>query len=196
MQRTQFTLHVPHRSKHRLPSIPCKIETDPGCPGNRFRNAALLDIMLTGSVRQGNHPLVEHNNTIRKLTPVGTNWVVTTLGGMSGFYATADGTGSAARFSNPAGLAVDSAGNVYVADFYFNTIRKGFPAPMILNAGFNLGQFGLNLTGPAGHLVVVEASSDLVSWLSIWTNTIAPDLNFSDAQNGVFSNRFYRARLP
>jgi hypothetical protein len=34
-----------------------------------------------------------YNNTIRKLTPVGTNWVVTTLGGMSGIFGSADGTG-------------------------------------------------------------------------------------------------------
>src|SRR5262249_15007605 len=57
-----------------------------------------------------------YNNTIRKLTPVGTNWVVTTLGGMPGFYGTADGTSSAARFSNPNGIAVDRDGNIYVAD--------------------------------------------------------------------------------
>src|SRR5262249_41323494 len=62
-----------------------------------------------------------YNNTIRKLTLVGTNWFVTTLGGMPGFYGTADGTGSTARFSNPNGVAVDDAGNIYVADFYFNT---------------------------------------------------------------------------
>jgi hypothetical protein len=67
---------------------------------------------------------------------------------------------------------------------------------MILNAGFNLGQLSFNLTGPAGHLVVVEASSDLVSWLSIWTNTFAGTLNFSDPASGVSSNRFYRALVP
>jgi len=26
---------------------------------------------------------------------------------------------------------VDSATNIYVADFYFNTIRKGYPPPKI-----------------------------------------------------------------
>ena len=68
-----------------------------------------------------------YNNTIRKLAPIGTNWVVTTLGGIPGFHGTADGTGSTARFSNPNGVAVDGDGNLYVADFYFNTIRKGYP---------------------------------------------------------------------
>ena len=37
--------------------------------------------------------------TIRKMTPVGTNWVVTTLAGLAGCPgSTNDGTGSAARF--------------------------------------------------------------------------------------------------
>jgi len=134
-----------------------------------------------------------YNNTIRKVTPAR---VVTTLGGLPGNIGTANGTGSAARFSNPAGLAVDGDGNVYVADFYFNTIRKGFPAPMILNAGFDLGQLSFNLTGPLGQSVVVEVSPDLLNWLPIWTNTFSDTINFGDPQTGVFSNRFYRARVP
>ena len=46
-----------------------------------------------------------------------------TLAGNAG-YGSADGTGSAARFYNPTGVATDSAGNVYVADRFNNTIRK------------------------------------------------------------------------
>jgi DNA-binding beta-propeller fold protein YncE len=52
------------------------------------------------------------NHTIRKVTPTG---VVTTLAGLAGSYGSADGTGSAARFNRPGGVAVDSAGNIYVA---------------------------------------------------------------------------------
>ncbi len=37
----------------------------------------------------------------------------------------ADGSGSAALFFNPQGITVDGAGNLYVADFFNNTIRKG-----------------------------------------------------------------------
>src|ERR1019366_7810554 len=61
------------------------------------------------------------NDTIRKVTPAG---VVNTLAGLAGSPGSADGTGSAARFNQPPGVAVDSAGNVYVADVYNSTIRK------------------------------------------------------------------------
>ena len=61
-------------------------------------------------------------NTIRKITP---GAAVSTLAGLAGNSGSADGTGSAARFNYPAGVAVDSAGNVYVADTNNHTIRVG-----------------------------------------------------------------------
>ena len=65
------------------------------------------------------------NHTIRKVTPAG---VVTTLAGLAGSPGSADGTGSAARFFQPSGLAADPAGNLYVADSRNSTIRKITPA--------------------------------------------------------------------
>jgi hypothetical protein len=67
------------------------------------------------------------NQLIRKLTPVGTNWVVTTLAGQPGISGTNNGAGVAAQFFSPCSVAVDSFGNLYDADFSSSTIRKGFP---------------------------------------------------------------------
>jgi sugar lactone lactonase YvrE len=70
------------------------------------------------------------NGTIRKITPAG---VVSTLAGSAGqvIPGSADGTGTAAEFSGPKGVAADSAGNVYVADTYNHTIRKITPAALV-----------------------------------------------------------------
>lgn len=67
------------------------------------------------------------NNTLRKLTPQGTNWIVTTIAGEAGSFASVDGTNSAARFAGPAGLAMDAAGNLYISDRGNALLRKATP---------------------------------------------------------------------
>ena len=59
------------------------------------------------------------NHIIRKITPSG---VVSTLAGSTQGFA--NGTGIAAQFSNPSGIAVDASGNVYVSDTNNHKIRK------------------------------------------------------------------------
>jgi sugar lactone lactonase YvrE len=61
------------------------------------------------------------NQTIRKVTSAG---VVTTIAGLAGISGSADGSGSGALFSQPRGLAIDSAGSIYVADTANSAIRK------------------------------------------------------------------------
>lgn len=63
------------------------------------------------------------NNLIRKITPSGT---VSTLAG-SGTSGYVDGQGTAAKFNSPTSIAVDAAGNFYVADEGNQRIRKITP---------------------------------------------------------------------
>ena len=63
-----------------------------------------------------------NNQTVRKM--VLSSGEVSTIAGLAGTSGSADGTGSSALFNGPFGVAVDSSGNVYVADADNNTIRK------------------------------------------------------------------------
>ncbi|MBI4660466.1 MAG: hypothetical protein HY735_16640 [Verrucomicrobia bacterium] len=79
------------------------------------------------------------NDTIRKITQDG---VVSTLAGLAGNSGHADGVGSAASFTNPVGIAVDAAGNVYVSEDYSHTIRKITPAGVVTTLAGSAGISG------------------------------------------------------
>jgi sugar lactone lactonase YvrE len=70
---------------------------------------------------KGNVYITDQNGRILEL--VGGN-VLYILAGAANTAAFADGSGTAARFNSPQGLTVDASGNIYVADFNNNSIRK------------------------------------------------------------------------
>jgi len=89
------------------------------------------------------------NHTIRKITPGG---VVTTIAGLAGNPGSTDGTGAAARFSYPYGIAVDNSGDLYVADSGNNAIREITPAGVVTTMAGKAGtQGGTDATGSAAR---------------------------------------------
>lgn len=82
------------------------------------------------------------HHIISKINVAGNS--VTTLAGTSGSAGVTDGTGTAAKFSSPWGIALDSTGNVYVADSGTtgNTIRKITPAGVVTTLAGSAGVAG------------------------------------------------------
>jgi hypothetical protein len=90
----------------------------PRSPNNYFNGPQGIAVDASGNVYVAD----EGHGTIDKVTPAG---VVSILaGGNPSFLGSPDGTGAAARFSAPMGIAIDTQGNVYVADMNDNGIRK------------------------------------------------------------------------
>jgi hypothetical protein len=66
------------------------------------------------------------------------------------------------------------------------------------NAAFSFtnGVFGFDVAGPAGSNVVIQASTNLQTWIPLQTNLLGSGLlHFSDAQSPANRHRFYRAQL-
>ncbi len=136
-------------------------------------------------------------NVVRKITPSGD---VSTLAGSSSSGFT-DGNGSAAAFRSPTGVAVDTSGNLYVADSANHSIRKITPAGNVTTlAGSSasgttdgVGAMATFATpmgvtiGRDGNLFVVDNASSQVRMVtpSGVVSTLAGDQRAQGSQDGI-----------
>ncbi|WP_197507260.1 NHL repeat-containing protein [Mitsuaria sp. 7] len=125
----------------------------------------------------GNVYVADSNNgLIRKINGVGD---VTTLAG-SGARASIDGSGANASFNGPIGVAVDSGGNVYVADIHGNQIRRISPTGDVRTLAGSGAQGAASAIGPAatfnrpfgiavdrqGNVYVADSGNNLIRKIS------------------------------
>ncbi len=144
-----------------------------------------------------------YSSVIRKITPVGTNWIVNTVGGLAYVNGATDGPGAVAQFATPCGVGVDGMGVVYVADTYNQTIRAGSPSavlPIKPNVLSVLGGQNFSFTWQAqvGSLYLVQFKTNLVQsvWLDLGSSILGTNsvMIFADGP-ATNRQRFYRVKL-
>jgi sugar lactone lactonase YvrE len=114
------------------------------------------------------------NALIRRISDLG---VVSTLAGSPTARGNADGTGAAATFQSPRGLALDGAGNAYVADTQNHTIRRITSAGVVTTLAGAAGSPGSGdgsgstarfnqprgvAVAPGGDLYVADTGNNLI----------------------------------
>ena len=142
---------------------------NPGVPGSADgTGSAALFAFPQGLAVDGSGSIWvadSENHTIRNITSAG---VVTTLAGNPNEGGSTDGTGSAALFERPCGLAIDVGGNVYVADDKSYTIRKVTSGGIVTTLAGRANYWEINVDGTGNSAlfygprgVAVDASGNL-----------------------------------
>jgi kumamolisin len=117
---------------------------------------------------------------------VDTPLIISTFAGQAGVAGAANGTGTGATLNIPSGVATDGNGNVYVADFSNNVIRKITPDGVV-STPYGNGTAGLQngmgtnteFNGPnsvaydgAGNLYVADTSSNTIRAINLSTQQV------------------------
>jgi sugar lactone lactonase YvrE len=137
------------------------------------------------------------NQTLRKISSIGTNWVVTTVAGLNGFAGNANGTGSNAAFYFPGAIGFDSAGYLYVADTGNNTIRSTRIISPLLQFALLGQQFVLSWPATADGFVLEQSASLGLSanWSAVSNNIYVVADNFVRTNN-LAESAYFRLHLP
>ena len=103
---------------------------------------------------------------------VDTPLVISTLAGSVGNGALQNGMGTGAAFNIPSGIAIDTAGNLFIADFLTNAIREVTPAGAVTtpygggsNSVFNTPN-GIAADNPRGLLYVADTGNNLIAQIA------------------------------
>jgi hypothetical protein len=108
------------------------------------------------------------SHILRRITPIGTNWVVTTIGGEAGMPGSADGVGTTARFDLPGGIALDGQGKLYIADTGNNTIRSGVSVTESVSLQISESTDEIIVSWPVSATgYALQTSTDLINWTPV-----------------------------
>jgi sugar lactone lactonase YvrE len=137
------------------------------------------------------------NQTLRKISVIGTNRVVTTVAGLNGLAGSANGTGSSAEFYFPAAIGCDSAGYLYLAETGNNTIRSTRIILPFLQFALLGNEFILSWPATADGFVLEQSGSlgPSATWSPVSNNIYIVTNNFV-CTNNLAESAYFRLHLP
>jgi sugar lactone lactonase YvrE len=155
---------------------------------------------------QGNLIVADSSNDVILRVSIQTG-VISNYAGFAQQYGSADGIGTAARFSGPDAVAVDSGGNVYVADSGGQKVRKIAPGAVVTTLAGLSGNIGsADGTGTAaqfyaqngiaidaaGNVYVTEANNTVrkITQAGVVT-TLAGMSNVGGSSNGTGASALF-----
>jgi hypothetical protein len=147
------------------------------------------------------------NAVVIRGVPSGSGYNWTAIAGNPSHLSDAmgrDGTGINATFGGdfgvgPMGIVAGASGEVFIFDARWRTLRKAVPAPVVFtdtnSFGIQNSRLNLSFNGATGATMVLEASTNLTTWVPVLTNTAAVG-SYSEAVGAVGGRRFFRTISP
>lgn len=93
-------------------------------------------------------------------------------------------------------IVTNSAGSITSTNALLNVSVIAPTKPQVSGSTFSNGTFRLTVNGESGHDYIIQTSTNLAVWTSVFTNpSPALPFNWSDPDAGNFNRRFYRVQL-
>jgi len=73
-------------------------------------------------------------------------------------------------------------------------VVSSLPPPQVSAISVGGGAFHLTISNPNASTVIIQASTNLVNWVNVYTSTL-PSITFNDSTQTNYHDRFYRAKI-
>jgi uncharacterized repeat protein (TIGR03803 family) len=158
------------------------------------------DLILSGSTLYGTtyQGGTSGSGTVFKVNTDGSGFtVLKTFSALNSTYTNSDGANPLAglTLSGSTLYGTTADGGSSGQGTVFSLTLSGPPQISNGSARVQAGVFGFTITAASGQTIIVETSTNLISWQTIWTNILSgTSTNFTDPQWKNHPRRFYRAR--
>lgn len=149
--------------------------------GAAFTNDVVYNLLITMDFARNRWGAMVNGTNLVSGLPMTTRGARLDLGDVDAVWVVAD--------------VINPGDNFMIFDDYLVTAEPDTPLRLSSLARSSNGQYLLHLSGPSNYRYAIDATTNLLQWAALKTNTITNgSFDFMDATAPSFSKRFYRAR--